>query len=297
MMETISLFTQDLISVGLLAAIVLLTFIAVMGLVSSSGDWLTNFSAFYKQKFTKNANNQLADMFVFTDASNLFLINVLALILIPAFLHYSFQLWVVTWSALGVLFFVPGVVWASLRKKRLAKFEAQLPDAFIMLSSSLQSGASLNMALEQVTAQSPAPLSQEFGLLVKRMRLGVTLEDALIELEQRLPMQSFVMASSAIRISREVGGNLVETINSMAKTLRRKKMMEGKIDSLTAQGKAQGTFMAMLPIILAILLSFIEPEAMRKLYTTTEGLAVLAVMVTMQILGYVFIRKVTSIDT
>tara|TARA_R110002050_G_scaffold9504_1_gene33237 strand:+ start:386712 stop:387605 length:894 start_codon:yes stop_codon:yes gene_type:complete len=297
MMDTIALFTQDLISVGLLAAIVLLTFIAVMGLVSSSGDWLGRFSAFYKQKFTKNANNQLADMFVFTDASNLFLINVLALILIPAFLHYAFQLWVVTWSALGVLFFIPGIVWTTLRKKRLAKFEEQLPDAFIMLSSSLQSGASLNMALEQVTAQSPAPLSQEFGLLVKRMRLGVTLEDALLELEQRLPMQSFVMASSAIRISREVGGNLVETINSMAKTLRRKKMMEGKIDSLTAQGKAQGTFMAMLPIILAILLSFIEPEAMRKLYTTTEGLVVLAIMVTMQVLGYIFIRKVTSIDT
>jgi len=288
---------QDLISVGLLAAIVLLTFIAVMGLISSSGDWIASFSAFYKQKFTKNANNQLADMFVFTDASNLFLINVLALILIPSFLHYSFQLWVVTWSALGVLFFIPGIVWASLRKKRLSKFEEQLPDAFIMLSSSLQSGASLNMALETVTAQSPAPLSQEFGLLVKRMRLGVTLEDALLELEKRLPIQSFVMASSAIRISREVGGNLVETINTMARTLRRKKMMEGKIDSLTAQGKAQGTFMALLPVILAILLSFIEPEAMTKLYTTTEGLVVLTIMVSMQVLGYVFIRKVTSIDT
>jgi len=288
---------QDLVSVALLATIVLLTFIAVVGLISSSGVWMASFSTFYKQKFTKNADNELADMFVFTDTSSLFLINVLALILIPALLHYLFQLWVITWGALGVLFFVPGIVWASLRKKRLAKFEEQLPDAFVMLSSSLQSGASLNMALETVTAQSPTPLSQEFGLLVKRMRLGVTLEDGLLELEQRLPMQSFVMASSAIRISREVGGNLVETINTMAKTLRRKKMMEGKIDSLTAQGKAQGTFMALLPVILAVLLSFIEPEAMRKLYTTTEGLVILAIMVSMQVLGYVFIRKVTSIDT
>ena len=288
---------QDLVSVALLATIVLLTFIAVVGLISSSGVWMASFSTFYKQKFTKNADNELADMFVFTDTSSLFLINVLALILIPALLHYLFQLWVITWGALGVLFFVPGIVWASLRKKRLAKFEEQLPDAFVMLSSSLQSGASLNMALETVTAQSPTPLSQEFGLLVKRMRLGVTLEDGLLELEQRLPMQSFVMASSAIRISREVGGNLVETINTMAKTLRRKKMMEGKIDSLTAQGKAQGTFMALLPVILAVLLSFIEPEAMRKLYTTTEGLVILAIMLSMQVLGYVFIRKVTSIDT
>lgn len=288
---------DDLISVSLLATIVLLIFVTVILVVFNSGEWLQGASAFYKQKFTKKADNHLADMFVFADASNLFLINVLALILLPSLVHYLFQLWVVTWSVLGIVFVIPGIVWAVLRKKRLSKFEEQLPDAFVMLSSSLQSGASLNMALEQVTAQSPEPLSQEFGLLVKRMRLGVTLEDALIELEQRLPMQSFVMASSAIRISREVGGNLVETINSMAKTLRRKKMMEGKIDSLTAQGKAQGTFMAMLPVVLAILLSFIEPEAMRKLYTTKEGLAILAVMVAMQIFGYVFIRKVTSIDT
>ncbi len=288
---------DEFISVGLLAAIVILTFIAVIGLIVTSGEWVEDISGFYKRKFTANANNQLADMFVFTDVSHLFLINVAALIIIPALVHYAFQLWVVTWSVMGVLFLVPGIIWASLRKKRLAKFEEQLPDAFLMLSSSLQSGASLNMALEAVTSQSPAPLSQEFGLLVKRMRLGVTLEDGLLELEQRLPLQSFVMASSAIRISREVGGNLVETINSMAKTLRRKRMMEGKIDSLTAQGRAQGTFMAMLPVILAILLSFLEPESMRKLYTTKEGLLVLAVMIVMQILGYVFIRKVTSIDT
>ena len=214
---------QDLISVGLLATIVLLIFIAVMVLVSTSGIWIQNVSKFYKQKFTKTTDNQLADMFVFTDMSHLFLVNVLAIILIPALVHYWFQLWVVTWSVLGVIFVIPGMVWASLRKKRLAKFEEQLPDAFVMLSSSLQSGASLNMALETVAAQSPVPLSQEFGLIVKRMRLGVTLDDALIELEKRLPMQSFIMASSAIRISREVGGNLVETINSMSKTLRRKK--------------------------------------------------------------------------
>lgn len=288
---------QDLISVGLLATIVLLVFVAVTAVIATSGDWLGEASRVYKQKFTAKADRQLADMFVFTDVSHLFLINIIALVLIPALIHYWFQLWVITWSVLGVLMVIPGLVWASLRKKRLNKFEEQLPDAFMMLSSSLQSGASLNMALETVAKQSAPPLSQEFGLLVKRMRLGIGLEDALIELEKRLPIQSFVMASSAIRISREVGGNLVVTINTMAKTLRRKKLMEGKIDSLTAQGKAQGTFMAMLPIVLAILLSFIEPEAMRKLYTTKEGLVVLAIMVVMQVLGFIFIRKVTSIDS
>jgi len=153
------------------------------------------------------------------------------------------------------------------------------------------------VALEDMVKQSPAPLNQEFGLLIKRMRLGVTLEDALLEMEKRIPMQSFVMASSAVRISREVGGNLVETIKSMADTLRRKKTMEGKVESLTAQGKTQGSFMAALPILLAVMLSFLEPDAMRQLYTTREGLMVLVVMVIMQVMGFVFIRKITTISS
>src|SRR5690606_39373426 len=73
-------------------------------------------------------------------------------------------------------------------KKRLQKFEEQLPDAFMLLSGSLQSGASLSMALENVVHQSPAPLSQEFGLLIKNIRLGVSLEDALLKLEKRIPI-------------------------------------------------------------------------------------------------------------
>ena len=144
--------------------------------------------------------------------------------------------------------------------------------------------------------QSPAPLSQEFGLLIKNIRLGVTLEDALLKLEKRIPLPSFVMASSAIRISREVGGNLVETINGMAAMLRRKRVMEGKIDSLTAQGRAQGTFMALLPVFLAGILSAIEPEAMSQLYTTRNGLMVLTVMVVMEVLGFMSIKRITRID-
>jgi tight adherence protein B len=73
--------------------------------------------------------------------------------------------------------------------------------------------------------------------------------------------------------------------------------MEGKIDSLTAQGRAQGRFMSALPLLVGIALSFLEPEAMQQLYTTRNGLLILAGMVVMQIMGFVFIRKLTSIDS
>jgi tight adherence protein B len=252
--------------------------------------------SFYRSQFSRSAELDMADMFIFASGKQLFVLNAMLLVLVPMFLHVLFDITLITIAGAIMMLFVPKLVLGQLRKKRLRQFEEQLPDAFMLLSSSLQSGASLNMALENVVQQSPAPLSQEFGLLIKNIRLGVTLEDALIKLEQRLPLPSFVMASSAIRISREVGGNLVETINTLAAMLRRKKVMEGKIDSLTAQGKAQGTFMAMLPIFLAVILSFIEPEAMSQLYTTRNGLIVLSVMIIMQIMGFVFIRKITRID-
>lgn len=252
--------------------------------------------SFYRGQFTRNAEIEMADMFIFSSGRQLFILNLMLMALLPLLLHALFQLTVVTVAGALVALFVPRMILKQMNLQRLRKFEEQLPDAFMLLSGSLQSGASMNMALENVVEQSPAPLSQEFGLLIKNIRLGVTLEDALLKLEKRVPLPSFIMASSAIRISREVGGNLVETINSMAAMLRRKRTMEGKIDSLTAQGRAQGTFMALLPVLLAGILSVIEPEAMSQLYTTRNGLIVLSVMVVMEVLGFMSIRRITRID-
>ncbi len=259
-------------------------------------DRVTDFFSFYRRQFSRNAEIEMADMFIFANGRQLFIFNLMLLVLVPLFLHALFQLLVVTVAGALMALFVPRMIFKQMNKKRLRKFEEQLPDAFMMLSSSLQSGASLTMALENVVQQSSAPLSQEFGLLIKNIRLGVTLEDALLKLEKRIPMPSFIMASSAIRISREVGGNLVETINTMAAMLRRKRVMEGKIDSLTAQGRAQGIFMALLPVFLAGILSAIEPEAMSQLYTTRNGLMVLTVMVVMEVLGFLSIQRITRID-
>ncbi len=283
---------SDLLLLGCIAALGAAIGIAVVLLA----DRVSDFFSFYRRQFSRNAEIEMADMFIFANGRQLFIFNLMQMVLVPLFLHALYQILVVTVAGAVVALFVPRLILKQMNKKRLLKFEEQLPDAFMLLSGSLQSGASLNMALENVVQQSPAPLSQEFGLLIKNIRLGVTLEDALLKLEKRIPLPSFVMASSAIRISREVGGNLVETINGMAAMLRRKRVMEGKIDSLTAQGRAQGTFMALLPVFLAGILSAIEPEAMSQLYTTRNGLMVLTVMVVMEVLGFMSIKRITRID-
>lgn len=272
-------------------------FTVVLLITTASANTVNESLRLYQSQFTENAEVALSDVFIFANAQILFLFNVVALVVVPTILHLSFGVPIITGGSFAVLLILPRIIYTQIRSKRLQKLEDQLPDAFVMLSNSLQAGSSLNMALEALVRQSSAPLNQEFGLLVMRLRLGSTLEDALIELERRIPIPSFIMASSAMRISREVGGNLVETINSMATTLRRKKAMEGKIQSLTSQGRAQGIFMSILPLIMGAALSFLEPEAMSQLISTSSGLAVLAVMIVMQVLGFIFIRKVTDIET
>ena len=131
---------------------------------------------------------------------------------------------------------------------------------------------------------------------MREQRVGVDFDTSMRNMERRLPIQDFQMLAAALRISREVGGNLAETLDKLADTLRRKATMEGKIDSLTGQGVMQGYVMSALPLLLGTMLYFLEPEAMGLLFTTPKGWAVLTIIFVMEVLGFFFIRKVTTID-
>ncbi len=250
----------------------------------------------YKDTFTSTASSNMADMFLFIDPNRLFIINVAAIIVLPVLTWIISRDIPATLAVLAMAILLPAMVYKSMRKRRLSRFEQQLPDALAMISGAMRAGASLNIALEGLVKEQPAPISQEFELLLKEQRLGVDFDESLKGMEERIPIPDFSMLVTALRINREVGGNLAETMETLGETLRRKAMMEGKINSLTAQGKLQGIVMTGLPVLLAFLLNIMEPEAMSKLWTTTIGWVVLGVVIIMLIMGYLMIRKITSID-
>ena len=165
-----------------------------------------------------------------------------------------------------------------------------------MVSPAMRAGASFTTALDSLIQESSPPLSQEFSLLLREIRLGVDMETALNHIEQRIPLEDFRLLLSAVRISREVGGNLAENMDKLAASLRSKLAMEGKIQSLTAQGRLQGIVMSLLPMVLVAVLMKLEPTAMSMLFTTKIGWAVLALVLIMQVLGFLAIRKITDID-
>lgn len=250
----------------------------------------------YKATFTSTASSNMSDMFMSFDPNQLFMLNLSAIVVLPVLTWFVTGDIPATLAMLAVIILLPAFVYRSIRKKRLKRFEQQLPDGLAMISGAMRAGASLSIALEGMVKEQPAPLSQEFELFLKEQRLGVDFEVSLKKMEERIPIQDFNMLVTALLINREVGGNLAETMETLGETLRRKEMMEGKIQGLTAQGKLQGIVMTGLPVFLGVLLNFMEPEAMSKLWTTTIGWIVLTVIIVMEIFGYIIINKITSID-
>lgn len=249
-----------------------------------------------RETIQREADTSLQDMFIFIDPSRLFMFNTIALFAVPVVLWLITENPIVSLGAAIAIVLLPRLMVSHLRKKRMRTFERQLPDALLMISGSLRAGASLTVALESMVAESKPPVSQEFELMLREQRVGVDFDTALKNMEKRIPNADFVMIVAGMRISREVGGNLADILESLADTLRKKHTMEGKIDSLTAQGRMQGIVMTCLPLFLILILSQMEPQAMEPLFHTMMGWAVLGVIGVMEMIGYFFISRIVNID-
>jgi tight adherence protein B len=250
----------------------------------------------YRQRFTDDARRRLEEAFLFVDPNRLFVLSLLSTVVVPPLL------WFLTASPIlpvlaGVLALVlPRIAFTMISRRRRLKIVLQLPDVLLMLASSLRAGTSLQIAMDITIRETPAPLSQELGVVVREQRLGMALEDALESLATRLKLEEVDLVVAAMTIARDVGGNLAETLDQLSHTLRAKATMEGKIRSLTSQGKLQGLIVGMLPIFLMLVLSRMQHDAMQPLFHSLLGYAVLGVIGLLEIIGFLMIRKIVAID-
>jgi tight adherence protein B len=250
----------------------------------------------YRSRFTEEARASLSDLFLFVDPERLFRINLVLMLVVGSLVWLLVGNWVPA-LILGVLmYFVPRVIYSTLRTRRMETFITQLPESLLSIAGAMKAGSSLVQGMETMVAETKGPIAQEFGLFLREVRVGIGFDDALGNMLKRMPNEELRLAIAAMKISREIGGNLAETLERVADTLRRKLEMEGKIKALTAQGKLQGLVMTGLPIFLGIVLYQMEPVHMSRLFTEIYGWAVLAVVIVMEGVGYFFIRKIVSID-
>ncbi len=280
------------------------TLVLIIAVVAASAMLLTWFiidlgtvsMARYRATFTERTRFQAQEFFLFIAPQKLFAANLAVMAL------GALSAWLVSGSALIAIpvFFalalLPGWLYASMRKRRLRKFEEQLPDALMMLSGGMRAGVGLASGIQQLVTEGAPPLAQEFALLLREQRLGVTLEQSLANLGRRVPTQSTTLVVSAMRIASETGGGLAETLERSAHTIRARLQMEGKIGALTAQGKLQAWVVGLLPVLLMLVLDKMEPEAMAMLWHTPLGWGTLGVIAFLEVMGIVVIRKIIAID-
>ena len=280
---------------GLLILVLLLFLIAVSliwALLHFGGRWYR-----HRQSTEANAAAQaLEGMFIFAAAQRLQFGSMVVTLVLPVIAWFVTGNPLVVGLCMVLAFVSPRWVVRYIARRRLKQFEQQLPDALLMITGALRAGASLPVALESVTIESRPPISQEFELLLRELRVGLDFGVALRNLEHRVPLQNLTMVTASMALSREVGANLAETLDSVGKTIRAKLQMEGRIKRLTAQGKMQGLVMTGLPVFLILVLRVMEPEAMAPLFNTWYGYATLAVIAVANLIGYFFIRKITAID-
>lgn len=252
--------------------------------------------AHYRAQFTKRAKFRAQEFFLLVDPKKLFAANlaVMALgTLLAWMLTGSVLLAVPVFFALAML---PRMGYAWMRKRRLRQFEQQLPDALMMLCGSLRAGASMSSAIQQMASEAQNPLAQEFSLVLREQRLGVSMEQSLNNLSRRVPTQTTVLVVSAMRIGSETGGGLAETLERSSHTIRSRLQMEGKIEALTAQGKMQAWVVGSLPILLMLVLNQMEPDSMAMLWHSSIGWATLVVIAFLEVMGVYLIRRITAID-
>ena len=189
----------------------------------------------------------------------------------------------------------PRVILDSMVTSRIRKFTLQLIDALTLMANALRSGLNVPQALQIVSEEMPNPVAQEFGLVLREQKVGVSLEDALTSLNDRLPSDEVDIFVTSVNILRETGGNLAETFDTITHTLRERVKLEQKISAMVAQGVVQGTIMVLLPFGIAIMLYMINPAQMRLMFTTPMGWGIIAFMVFLQSIGAFAIWKIINI--
>lgn len=180
--------------------------------------------------------------------------------------------------------------------RRAAKFEAQLPGILLLVSTSLRSGFGLPQALEAVARDAAEPAGKEFSRALAETRIGTDLSDALERVAVRLDSDSMHWTVMAIRIQREVGGNLAETLRTTANTLREREALYRQVKTLSAEGRLSAYILIALPIFIFFYMLNVNKDYVSLLWTNTLGLFMLVGGLISLGIGVVWMRNVVKIE-
>jgi tight adherence protein B len=192
-------------------------------------------------------------------------------------------------------FKAPRIIVDFLVEKRIKAYSMQMVDALQLLANGIRAGLSVPQSIGMIVEEMPAPIAQEFNVLLQQNRIGMPLEECFENLAKRVPLEDNDMFVSSINILRETGGNLAETFDTIVNVIRERVRLQQKVDTFTAQGMFQGMTIGAMPFMLGFVYYLQDPNSMTPLFTTPLGLVMLFVALALDFTGIYVIMKIVKI--
>jgi tight adherence protein B len=227
--------------------------------------------------------------------SEFFMIQVGSALLVALIIWLRFHV-IAGLLLLFIGYLIPGFYVRYRIGQRLKKFNGQLGDTLTLLSNALKAGYSFAQAIDTVAKNATAPIGDEFGRAVREMNLGGSPDEALGNITKRIASADFDLVATAYSIHRTVGGNLAEILDNIAYTIRERVRIKGEIQTLTAQARASGWIITLLPIILAVFMFFVTPTYFQPMFGNFVGWILIVIACFMIFVGNLIIRRIVAIE-
>ena len=262
----------------------------VLGTLASYQPVLVGINA-YVTKRVEEMRLQLEDMFVDLPERRLRVLYFVAPPVIGLAGWISSQSWVaaIVGGLIGLV--VPRLIITRVRALRTKQFHAQFVDALLMMSSSLRACLTLVQTFTVVVEEMPPPISQEFGLMLKEIRMGVSLDEAIVHFRERAASDDMNLFVTTVLVARETGGDITTVFSRLVDTMRERKKIRERIKTLTFTARMQAAVMALLPFVFCFIVYSINPNHFRFFLTDPTGKVMLVgVALTQVVVCFLFMR-------
>jgi tight adherence protein B len=203
---------------------------------------------------------------------------------------------ILTAAALGIIgFILPPFLISRSRKKRQEEFNKQLVEALAIMKNAIKSGFSFQQAMESIANEMQPPISTEFKKVLREVNYGISLEEALKHMVDRVKNPDLDLLVSAVLTATQVGGNLSEVLEVISETVKDRIRIKASIRVMTASGRFSGIIIGLLPIFIILVLMIINPEYFTSFFESLIGKIMLAVSAIMEVTGFLVINKIVNI--
>ena len=200
------------------------------------------------------------------------------------------------WVGALLGFFIPYAYASHMRTKRFQKFEEKFPEAIDTLARAVRAGHAFTTALEMIANEVSEPVAGEFRQLYEEQKFGLPVRDALMNLADRIPLVDVKFFVTAVMLQRETGGNLAEILDNLSYVIRERFKILRQVRVHTAQGRLTMVLLMALPPTIVVVMTILNPGFIRPLFTDPIGHALIVGGITLQTIGYFFIRRIIRIQ-